>query len=61
MGLKGGQSEVAAMPTGGEHPLAEREDVAPRSEVTIDKALDVAGIVWSPSMLLEGESLKSLR
>ena len=61
MGLEGRKSEEAAMPTGGEHPPGAREGNAPWIEVTMDEALDVAGIVRSAWMLLGGECLKSLR
>lgn len=57
MGLEGRQSEKAAMPTGGEHPPGSREGSALRSEVTMDEALDVAGIVRSAWTSLGGECL----
>lgn len=61
MGLEGRQSEKAAMPTGGEHPPGAREGNALRSEVTMDEALDVAGVGKSALTLLGGQCLKSLR
>lgn len=62
MGLEGRQSEKAAMPTGGEHPPGAREGSALRlCEVTMNEALDVAGIESSAWTFLGGECLKSLR
>lgn len=61
MGLEGGQSEKAAMPTRGEQPPGAREGSALRSDVAMDEALDVAGIVRPALTLLGGECLKSLR
>lgn len=61
VGLEGRQSEEAAMPTGGEHPPGARDGIAPQGSVTMDEAVDVAGIVRSERVLLVGECLKSLK
>lgn len=45
--MEGRQFEEAAIPSGGEHPPGAREGSVPQILVTLDEAVDVAGIVRS--------------
>ena len=60
MGLEGRQSEMAAMPTGGEHPPCVRDGSALWHEVTMDEALDVSETVRSILTFVGDDCLKSL-